>query len=116
MSSPRGRSARERRPGFAVEQRRRRAFVRSQLRQHGQEVSRGVWLATCQVCGKTKTLPLSRWWADHITPVALGGSESGPLQLSCAECQIKQGSAVGNAVNPMAQPRKRSPEEHPGMV
>ena len=51
-----------------------------------------------------------------MTPVALGGSEDGPLRLSCAECQIKQGSKVANAVNPKAVPRRRPKEDHPGFI
>jgi len=103
------------RPGYEADRRRRREFVRTQLRQHGEREGAG-WRAQCQVCGHVRVLPISRWWADHVTPVALGGSEDGPLRLSCAECQIKQGSKVANAVNPKAVPRRRPKEDHPGFI
>jgi hypothetical protein len=106
---------RKRRPGYDAERKRRRAFVRAHLRQHGERID-GKWQAVCQVCGRTRILPLARWWADHVTPVALGGDEHGPLRLSCAECQVKQGSQVANAVNPMARARKRKEERHPGLL
>ena len=110
------RPSQERRPDYDADRKRRRAFVRQHLRDNGQEVDRGVWLATCQVCGQVRALPLSDWWADHIHVVARGGSEHGPLRLSCKLCQLKQGSTVANERNPLAQSRKRAQEQHPGAV
>ena len=110
------RGSRDRRPGYAADQRRRRAFVASDLRQHGEQVERGIWRARCELCRHVKTLPLSHWWADHVHAVADGGSEHGPLRLSCKACQIAQGSAVANARNPKAQSRKRAEEKHPGVL
>ena len=110
------RSTGERRPDYGADQRRRRAFVRSYLREHGEQVERGIWRCTCELCGRSLVLPLSEWWADHVTAVADGGSEDGPLQLSCKACQITQGSRVANAHNPRAVPRKRPPEAHPGAI
>ncbi len=111
-----GATGRDRRPGYVADHKRRRAFVVAHLRQHGEQVERGVWRARCQVCGHVKTLRISDYWADHVTPVAAGGSEHGPLQLSCKACQITQGSQVANARNPKAVPRKRPPEDHPGRL
>jgi hypothetical protein len=109
-----GRTQGERRPGYAADRKRRRKFVEHALRADGVRTPDGQWRATCTVCRQTMTLPLSDWWADHITPVAQRGEEGGPLRLSCKYCQIKQASMVGNARNPRAQPRKREPEKHPG--
>ena len=110
------RQARERRPEYEADRKRRRAFVTAHLRQHGVREGQGVWTAVCQVCGVRKTLPLSEWWADHIHAVADGGSEHGPLRISCKACQITQGSQVANARNPRAQPRRRQQEDHPGLI
>jgi hypothetical protein len=104
-----------RRPGYAALSRRRREFVRRHLKDHGTHVGDGLWQAQCCVCSRTLTLPMREWWADHITPVAMGGREDGPLQLSCGDCQRKQGSVIGNARNWTHQ-RKREPEKHPGVV
>lgn len=76
----------------------------------------GQWRAVCHVCKQLMTLPLGDWQADHIQPVAIRGDETGPLQLSCVYCQRKQASKIGNARNPMAQPRKREEEPHPGDI
>lgn len=116
MSFQGTRHSHDRRPGYAADQRRRRAFVAGYLRLHGEQVQRGVWRARCSLCGQVKTLPLSDWWADHVDPVASGGRERGELRLSCKACQLRQGSQVGNARNPMAQPRKRKAERHPGLL
>ena len=110
------RSPRERRPDFDADRRRRRAFVKRELREHGMDMGDGTWAARCQVCGESKALPLRDWWADHIDPVAGGGPESGPLRLSCKACQVRQGSRVANARNPLAQPRRRPEEPHPGVT
>jgi len=106
----------QRRPGYAADQRRRRAVVSAHLHEHGHQVEHGVWQARCAVCGQVKTLRISDWWADHVDPVAAGGREQGELRLSCKACQIQQGSQVGNARNPRAQSRKRAPEPHPGAI
>lgn len=111
-----GHQRRERRPGYASDQKRRRAFVAAHLRQHGEQVRRGIWRARCPLCGHVKELPISDWWADHVDPVAAGGTERGELRLSCKECQLRQGSQVGNSRNPLAQSRKRKPEPHPGRI
>jgi hypothetical protein len=108
------RSASERRPDYQADRKRRREFVRQHLHDHGERMSDSTWKASCQCCGKVKTLPFSDWWADHVHAVAQGGSEHGDLRLSCKECQLRQGSAVGNARNPMAVSRKRKGERHPG--
>lgn len=101
---------------YTRDQSRRRRFVKTWLREHGEQVGPNVWRCECQVCRQTLTLPLPQWTADHIHPVALGGDESGPLQLACAHCQQKQASAIGNARNPRAQPRRRQSEPHPGAI
>lgn len=76
----------------------------------------GTWTARCRVCGAQCRLALRDWWADHITPVSQGGSEEGELRLSCKQCQLTQGSRLGNARNPLAQSRKREEERHPGRI
>ena len=54
----------------------------------------GNW---CPVCGDQDVHADGKrvhLWADHITPVALGGDEHGPLRAMCSRCQSKQGRAV----------------------
>jgi len=109
-----GRSTHERRPDYGRDAKRRRKFVERALRADGLCVAPGEWRAVCTVCKHLMTLPLSDWWADHINPVADCGEEGGPLRLSCKHCQIKQASRIGSAHNPMAQPRRRAEEKHPG--
>jgi len=87
---------RDRRPDYDRERRRRRKFVRDQLNMHGVHIGDGVWAATCATCGRSKSLPIRDWLADHITPVSAGGSESGPLRLSCVQCQRRQGGHIGS--------------------
>ena len=101
---------------YTRDQPRRRRFVKAWLRDHAEQVERDVWRCECQVCHRTLTLPLPQWTADHIHPVALGGDESGPLQLACAQCQRVQAAHVANKVNPRAQPRRRPAEPHPGAI
>jgi len=109
-----GRSPSERRPGYSRDAKRRRKFVERALRQDGERVGSDEWRAVCTVCKQLMTLPLSDWWADHINPVADRGEEGGPLRLSCKACQIKQAARIGNANNPLAVPRRRPEERHPG--
>ena len=85
---------RQSRPGYDAERRRRRAFVKAELHHVGEHLGNNVWLAVCELCGVPKALPFSEWWADHVHPVALGGSEAGPLRLSCASCQRRQGARL----------------------
>ena len=54
----------------------------------------GNW---CPVCGHTDRHEDGkgvRLWADHVTPVGLGGAEDGPLRVMCSRCQSRQGAAV----------------------
>lgn len=85
-----------RRPGYERERRRRRQFVRDRLNMQGVHLGDGVWQATCTTCWQVKSLPVRDWFADHIIPVAAGGSEDGPLRLSCAACQRRQGGLIAN--------------------
>lgn len=54
----------------------------------------GVWCPTCGDTDKHADGKRVWLWADHITPVGLGGAESGPLKVMCARCQRRQGAAV----------------------
>jgi len=54
----------------------------------------GNW---CPMCGDTDKHEDGKrvWlWADHLTPVGLGGAEDGPLGVMCSRCQRKQGAMV----------------------
>jgi 5-methylcytosine-specific restriction protein A len=55
----------------------------------------------CPMCGRydfdKNGRPL-KLTADHIDPVALGGSEDGPMGVHCIDCQRRQGSLIANEV------------------
>ena len=70
------------------EKKRRSDFLKEHRRVYGN------W---CPMCGDQDRHADGHrvWlWADHITPVGLGGGEDGPLQAMCSRCQQKQGRAV----------------------
>jgi len=85
--------SRQRRPGWDAGRKRREAIVKQHRAQYGD------W---CPLCGRSE-VKLS---ADHITPVALGGSEDGPLRVACMDCQHKQAGHVG------AEVQRRNREKH----
>lgn len=71
-----------------AERRRRIATVTEHKSQHGN------W---CPQCGDRDTHAdgtAVRLWADHPTPVGLGGRDDGPLGVMCSVCQGRQGAAV----------------------
>ncbi len=84
-----------RRPGYDAERRRRRQFVKDMLSATGTYLGDGLWLANCTLCHRRLALPLAQWTADHVIPIAAGGTESGPLRLSCMRCQRAQGGREG---------------------
>ena len=53
---------------------------------------------------------------DHIVPVSQGGGEEDSnLAAICSyPCHARKTSSEANAANPMARPRKRAEEKHPG--
>ena len=55
---------------------------------------------------------------DHIRPVSMGGGEDDTnLQaIHSRPCHAAKTAREANARNPRAVPRKRAPEEHPGVV
>lgn len=78
-----------RRVSYAERQRRKRC-VDQWLAEYG---------AWCPECGAVE------WYddgtkvvitADHVTPVALGGAEDGPLKAMCKRCQSSQGARIRN--------------------
>jgi 5-methylcytosine-specific restriction protein A len=67
----------------------------------------------CYVCGKPGANQV-----DHIKPTSQGGDD-GDANLSAIHeypCHAEKTAREANAVNPMAIPRKRKPEAHPGML
>jgi 5-methylcytosine-specific restriction endonuclease McrA len=67
----------------------------------------------CYVCHKPGANAV-----DHIVPVSAGGSEDDSNLASIHErpCHAAKTAQEANARNPKAIPRKRAPEQHPGMI
>ena len=61
------------------------------------------WVATygqwCPHCGRNDV----KLAADHIDPVALGGSEFGEVGVMCVECMRQQASRVGHQARAKAR-------------
>jgi hypothetical protein len=95
QSSPR----KQRRPGYD----RHRALRRKAVVEW-----KDIWGLYCPLCGHKDIFrdgsPV-RLTADHISPVALGGAEDGPLSVHCYRCQAKQGGMIAAEV----KRRKREP-------
>ena len=93
-SKPRG-VRRLERPDYntSAERRRRRAAVDQFLAEHGHRLDNGDTIARCPECGQMR----ARFVADHTTPLAMGGSEQGPLGIQCAVCSGRQGARIANA-------------------
>jgi len=53
---------------------------------------------------------------DHIVPVSQGGGEEDSNLAAIHEypCHAAKTAQEANAANPMARPRKRAEEKHPG--
>jgi len=62
----------------------RRTHTEQQRRR--QQVAAQPW---CTVCGSTEDLT-----AEHVVPVAAGGSEDGPLVTLCRRCNSSRGATV----------------------
>lgn len=77
-------TANRRRPGYtAAETRRRAQTVQAHIATHGY---------TCPGW-KRPPHPATDLTADHITPIAAGGPENGPLTVLCRTCNASKGRA-----------------------
>ena len=76
--------------------RQRKAFVDAWIRAHG-HVRPGIDGIPHQATDLT---------ADHIHPVALGGSDRDGLRVLCRSCNASLGASLGNALND--PPRRHS--------
>lgn len=67
----------------------------------------------CYICGQPGAGSV-----DHIVPVSLGGGEEDSNLASVHEypCHASKTAREARMLNPMAVSRKRSEEEHPGLV
>lgn len=66
----------------------------------------------CYLCGANGCRQV-----DHIVPVIEGGGdEACNLAAICEACHATKTAAEANRHNPMAQPRKRKEEAHPGLT
>ena len=66
----------------------------------------------CYVCGRHGATHV-----DHVVPASRGGSDDDAnLRAICGECHGRKTAAEANAANPMAKPRKRKEEKHPGAI
>ena len=85
----------ERRPDYNSwpERRRRQKTVADWLAVHGRKCANGDIIARCPECHTMR----ARFIADHITPIAEGGSEDGPLAVHCGSCSARQGDRLSKA-------------------
>ena len=67
----------------------------------------------CYVCGRPGANQV-----DHIVPASQGGSDEDSNLAAIHEhpCHTAKTAREANARNPMAAPRKRPKEEHPGLI
>lgn len=72
-----------------AEQKRRKAVVDAWRAKHGN------WCPGYEVPAHTS----DRLSADHITPIALGGSPDGPLSVLCVSCNARKGARVRRGEN-----------------
>ncbi len=86
------REARPERTSYA-ETKRRREVVAQFMAEHGITLPNGDVIARCPQCHQMK----ARFVADHVVPLAVGGSETGRLRVHCASCSGRQGAAITNA-------------------
>ena len=75
----------------ARERKRRKDTVDAWLRINAFGMRDGKPIAVCPDCHYSRT----SWVADHERPVALGGTEDGPLRVHCRACSNKQGAEIG---------------------
>ena len=82
----------DRRPDYVTyaERKRRKDTVDAWLEQHSHGNVHGKQVAICPDCHQAR----ASWVADHITPMARGGDESGPLRVHCVSCSRKQGARL----------------------
>lgn len=78
----------------AQETKRRRETVAAWLAEHGRECANGDVIARCPDCREMR----ARFVADHVHPLALGGSEDGELRVHCWRCSASQGATISNRV------------------
>ena len=74
--------------------------MRDFLNEHGFMLSDGVTKAAhCPECREVRV----KWVADHVVPLAEGGTEDGALQVHCKTCSGRQGARI------TAKKRRRRP-------
>ena len=65
--------------------------MRDFLNEHGFLLSDGKTMAArCPECGAVKV----KWVADHVVPLADGGTEDGALTVHCKTCSGRQGMRI----------------------
>ena len=65
--------------------------MRDFLNEHGFLLSDGKTMAArCPECRAVKV----KWVADHVVPLAEGGTEDGALQVHCKTCSGRQGARI----------------------
>lgn len=104
---PRERTQRKQpRPDYNTsrERSRRKAAVDAFLAEHGRECASGDVIARCPECRQMR----ARWVADHVTPIAQGGHEDGPLAVHCSSCSARQGARLANQGREQGQTRTHS--------
>ena len=72
------------------ERKRRAAIVSAWLSVHGRALENGDVIARCPDCRQMKR----NFVADHVLPLAQGGSEDGELRVHCASCSGRQGARL----------------------
>ena len=72
------------------ERKRRAAVVSEWLSTHGVELEDGSVIARCPDCREWRT----RWVADHVVPLVMGGTEDGALRVHCSVCSGRQGARL----------------------
>jgi len=82
----------ERRPEYnsSHERKRRAAVVAAFLAEHGHTLDDGTVIAYCPDCRQRR----AHFIADHVVPVAMGGTESGELRVHCRVCSGRQGALI----------------------
>jgi hypothetical protein len=79
--------------GTSAERKRRHDTVAAFMAEHGFLLSDGkTTAARCPECREVRV----RFIADHVVPIAEGGTEDGELGIHCARCSGRQGAAIAN--------------------
>lgn len=95
QGAPRQRTPRRtQRPGYNswAERKRRKREVDAFLAANTVDVNdKGQRIAVCPECGHYR----GEWVADHVQPIAQGGTEDGALRVHCKVCSNQQGARLG---------------------